>query len=98
MGSATRKAAVTAGIGAAIVAGAAGPAMAVGGNIGALNPQVPQTPKVAQENTGTIGPFPIGQLTDQLPTGQVTGPLEGVTGQAQQVVPGSVLPGLPQLG
>ncbi|NUU20525.1 MAG: hypothetical protein HOV68_03260 [Streptomycetaceae bacterium] len=86
---------MTAGLGAAIVAGAAAPAMAAtGGNAGALSPQTPTMPKVAQENTGTLGPFPIGQVTDQLPTGQVTGGLESVAGQA---VPAG-LPGLPNIG
>ncbi|MCF2529792.1 hypothetical protein [Yinghuangia soli] len=97
MGSVARKAAVTAGLGAAIVAGAAAPAVALtGGNAGLLNPTAPALPKVAQNNGGMVGPFPVGQVTDKLPTGQVTSGL----GSATQTLPTSqlptgALPGLP---
>ncbi|MEU8138832.1 hypothetical protein [Streptodolium elevatio] len=93
MGSVTRKAAVTAGLGAAIVAGTAGSAMAVtGGNAGLLNPNVPTVPKVAQENSGTLGPFPISGVTDSLPTGQVTGGLDTAAQTATQSLPTNALP------
>lgn len=96
MGSVTRKAAVTVGLGAAIVAGSAGSAMAdTAGNAGVLNPQAPTVPKVAQENGGTLGPFPINTVTDTLPTGQVTGGLDTATQSAKHVLPNSALPGLP---
>lgn len=94
MGSVARKAAVTAGLGAAIVAGAAGPAMALtGGNGGLLNPGGQTLPKVAQENGGMLGPFPVSQVTDVLPTGQVTDGLGTATQTAQAALPG--VPGLP---
>ncbi|WTW97123.1 hypothetical protein OG216_28860 [Streptomycetaceae bacterium NBC_01309] len=94
MGSVTRKAAVTAGLGAALVAGTAGSAMAAtGGNAGLLNPNVPTVPKVAQENGGTLGPFPISGVTDSLPTGQVTGGLDTAT----QTLPTNALPAVPGL-
>ncbi|MDI2130956.1 hypothetical protein [Yinghuangia seranimata] len=96
MRSVTRKAAVTAGLGAAIVAAAAGPAMAVtGGNAGVLNPQAPGVPKVAQENAGTVGPFSLNQVADKLPTNQVASGLESATQQAKGVLPVGSLPALP---
>jgi hypothetical protein len=109
MRSVTRKAAVTAGLGAAIVAGAAAPALAAtSGNAGMLNPQAPALPKVGQENTGLIGPFPVSQLTDKLPAGQlgqvgdVTNGLQSTAQQAQHSLPTGALNtgglGLPGVG
>ncbi|MGA4543332.1 hypothetical protein ACPA54_25415 [Uniformispora flossi] len=102
MRSVTRKAAVTAGLGAAIVAGAAAPALAAGnGAAGLLDPHAPGLPQVAQENAGNIGPFPVGQLTEQLPTGQVsglTGGLEQTAQQATGALPTGTLPGVPAVG
>lgn len=69
MGS-VRKAAVTAGLGAAIVTGAAAPALAADQTVA---PQAPTAPKIAEENAGTVGPFNVGHVTDTLGTGQVTG-------------------------
>ncbi|UGQ14462.1 hypothetical protein LO772_13245 [Yinghuangia sp. ASG 101] len=78
MGS-VRKVAVTAGLGAAIAAGAAAPALAADHTAA---PQTPTVPKVAQENAGTIGPFSVSQVTDTLGTGQVTDAVAGTAGKA----------------
>lgn len=83
MGS-VRKVAVTAGLGAAIVTGAAAPALAADHTV---TPQAPTVPKVAQENAGTIGPFSVSQVTDTLGTGAVGETVTDTAGQALPALP-----------
>ncbi|HSA52713.1 MAG TPA: hypothetical protein VLH10_21720 [Yinghuangia sp.] len=83
MGS-VRKVAVTAGLGAAIVTGAAAPALADDHAA-----PLPTVPKVAEENAGSIGPFPVSQVTDTLGADTITG---GLGDTAQQTLPMETLP------
>jgi hypothetical protein len=100
----TRKAAVTVGLGAALVAAAAGGASAAGtGNSGLLNPQLPELPgTVADQQTGLGQTFPVGLPTDRLPTGEATAAVQNTTGntlpQVQQALPHLDMPSVPGLG
>lgn len=87
MRSVTRKAAITAGLGAAIAAGAAGSAsaMPVTDLVDELAPAA-STAQAAMPDAAA--PFPLTQVTDKLPVGQALtpghGPLDGLaTGVAQ---------------